>query len=45
MSLPDHELEPESICDEHGLVLPCWECRADLADLYAEMEYQDAVER
>lgn len=45
MSVADWEIEPESICEEHGQVLPCGECRADLADLYAEMNYQDLVER
>lgn len=44
MSVPDHELEPPEVCNEHGCEFPCPECRADNEDLYADMHHQDSVE-
>ena len=44
MSVPDHELGEDDLCDTHGRMLPCWECRRDIEDQYAEWEYQDSID-
>lgn len=44
MSLPDHLLEEPDSCETHGHVLPCWECRVDWMDEYADQQIQDEKE-
>lgn len=47
MSLPDHLLDPpdNDVCEVHGRVLPCWECRVEWADEYADHAVQDRLDR
>lgn len=43
MSVADHEQDEPDYCP-HGNEKPCWQCEADIADLYSEMKIQDAKE-
>ena len=45
VSLPDHLLNEPDYCQAHGRELPCWECRVDIADTYADWVVSDRDER
>ena len=45
MSIADHEIDEPEVCQAHGRELPCWECRVDIADTYADWVVTDRDER
>lgn len=42
----DHLLDPpnDDVCEAHGRVLPCRECKRDWMDEYADQQIQDEKE-
>lgn len=45
MSLGDHEIDPPDTCQLHGRLLPCWDCRIEWGDVYADEQVQDEQDR